>query len=308
MDIVDCFYKGVPISYLSKAGISSPAYYDANNDHWLKCFFAGMLTTCGISNAGPACTDDHPIMGKVSYGLHGDISNTAADQVCVWEDWTPEGYRMDVSGRVSEGRLHGEHLRLRRCVSALLGQKAFHVFDEYRNEGNTPEPLIFFYHINCGHPILDEGARFLSASKNVWAVTDIARAGLANYDLCQAPQKDILEQQFFHELLTDNDGWTIVALVNEALSLGFSLKFKPKQLPKFAQWKVCREGDYVFAFEPGNCHPIGRTEQRTRGELEVLEPMQTHCVEMIFSIVDGAEEIAELTSRIEALRQGKTDS
>ena len=145
MDIAGCSYRGVPVSYISKTGITSPAYYDAHRHQWLKSFFAGMLTTCGISNAGPECTDIHPIVQEVYYGLHGDISNTGADQVCVWEDWTPEGYLMEVSGRVSEGRLHGEHLRLRRKVQTYLGKKCFSVSDEYRNEGNRPEPLMFFY-------------------------------------------------------------------------------------------------------------------------------------------------------------------
>lgn len=303
MDIAGCSYRGVPVSYISKTGITAPGYHDAHNNQWLKSFFAGMLTTCGISNAGPECTDWHPMVGEVLYGLHGDISNTGADQVGIWEDWTPEGYKMEVTGRVSEGRLHGEHLRLRRKVTAFLGEKKFRVTDEYRNEGNTPEPLMFFYHINLGYPILDEGSRFLSASKKVWAVTDVAKAGLKTYDLCHAPQKDVIEQQFFHELWTDEDGRTVIALVNEELELGFYLKYSPEQLPCLAQWKVGREGEYVFAFEPGNCHPVGRAEQRKREVLEILEPMETHLVEMEFGIVDGAEEMEALRNQIDSLKK-----
>jgi len=303
MDIAGCSYKGVPVSYISKTGITAPGYHDAHDSQWLKSFFAGMLTTCGISNAGPECRDWHPMVGDVLYGLHGDISNTGADQVGIWEDWTPEGYKMEVTGRVSEGRLHGEHLRLRRTVTTFLGDKKFRVRDEYRNEGNTPEPLMFFYHINLGHPVVAEGSRFLSASKKVWAVTDVAKAGLETYDVCYAPQKDVIEQQFFHELWTDEEGKTIIALVNEELEFGFYLKYSPEQLPYLAQWKVGREGEYVFAFEPGNCHPVGRAEQRKREALEILEPMDTHLVEMEFGIVDGTEEIEELRKYIEGLKK-----
>ena len=299
MDIAGCRYRGIPVSYISKTGITAPAYHDPRQSQWLKSFFAGMLTTCGISNAGPDCVDTHPVLGEVLYGLHGDISNTAADQVGTWEDWTPEGYQMKVTGRVSEGRLHGEQLSLRRTVTARLGEKCFRIRDEYHNEGSTPDPLMFFYHINIGHPILDEGSCFVSASKRVWAETQVAKEGMERFRICDKPKADVLEQQFFHEFHTDEEGRTTVALVNDHLKLGFYLTYCPRQLPCFAQWKVGREGEYAFAFEPGNCHPIGRSEQRKQGQLEYLEPMETHLVEMELGIVDGEDEIAHLRERID---------
>lgn len=299
MDIAGCRYRGIPVSYISKTGITAPAYHDPRQSQWLKSFFAGMLTTCGISNAGPDCVDTHPVLGEVLYGLHGDISNTAADQVGTWEDWTSEGYQMKVTGRVSEGRLHGEHLSLRRTVTARLGEKCFRIRDEYHNEGSTPDPLMFFYHINIGHPILDEGSCFVSTSKRVWAETQVAKEGMERFRICDKPKADVLEQQFFHEFHTDEEGRTTVALVNDHLKLGFYLTYCPRQLPCFAQWKVGREGEYAFAFEPGNCHPIGRSEQRKQGQLEYLEPMETHLVEMELGIVDGEDEIAHLRERID---------
>ena len=298
MDIAACTYRGIPVSYITKAGIAAPGYHDGCHDHWLKNFFAGMLTTCGMSNAGPECQDAHPILGTVQYGLHGDASNTGADQVSVWEDWTAEGYLMKVSGRISEGRLHGEHLTMRRTVSAMLGEKRFFVHDEYCNEGMMPNPLMFFYHINIGHPILDEGSRFLSSSKRIWANTEVSKAGMERYDSYLAPQPDVIEQQFFHELNTDEQGKATIALVNEALELGVYLTYSPEQLPYLSQWKVERLGDYVTAFEPGNCHPIGREEARRQGVLEILEPLQRHVVDMELGIVDGAEEIAALRKKI----------
>ena len=298
MDIAGCRYRGIPVSYISKTGITAPAYHDPRQSQWLKSFFAGILTTCGISNAGPDCMDMHPVLGEGPYGLHGDISNTAADQVGTWEDWTPDGYQMKVTGRVSEGRLHGEHLSLRRTVTARLGEKSFRIRDEYRNEGNTPDPLMFFYHINIGHPILDEGSYFISASERVWAETPASKAGLEGFRVCEGPKAGVTEQQFFHEFRTDQEGLTTAALVNDRLKLGFYLTYMPEQLPCFAQWKVGREGEYVFAFEPGNCHPIGRNEQRKRGILEYLDPMETHLVEMELGILDGEDEIEALKDKI----------
>lgn len=302
MDIAGCSYRGIPVSYIAKAGIAAPEYHDSCHDHWLKNFFAGLMTTCGMSNAGPACWDEHPILGKVQYGLHGDCSNTGAEQVGIWEDWTSDGYVMKASGKVSEGRLHGEHLTLRRTVTAMLGEKRFVIHDEYRNEGTVAEPLMFFYHINIGHPILDGGTKFLAASKRIWANSEVSKQNMERYDTYLAPQQGVIEQQYFHELYTDAEGKTTIALINEKLELGFYLTYSPRQMPYLAQWKVERPGDYVTAFEPGNCHPIGREEARKQGILEILNPFESHTVDMELGIADGREEIGILQKKIEAYR------
>lgn len=298
MDIANCRYCGIPISYLSKTGLTAPSYHDRRKSEWLRSFFAGMLTTCGISNAGPSCVDRHPFSGEVTYGLHGDISNTSADQVGIREDWTSDGYCLHVSGRVSEGRFNGLHLSMRRTISARLGEKSFRITDEYQNEGSIPEPLMFFYHINVGYPILDEGAYMVSASRKVWAKTESSLAAIDSYQMCHGPAQDGKELQYFHEVMPDENGIATVALINDKLQLGFYLKYSPEQLPCLAQWKVGRQSEYVFAFEPGNCHPIGRAAQRNIGQLEMLEPMQSRFVEMELGILDGEEEILELKNVI----------
>ena len=52
MDIGRLTYRGVPVSYLAKPGVASPGYYESSGMNWLRNFFAGMLTTCGLSNVG----------------------------------------------------------------------------------------------------------------------------------------------------------------------------------------------------------------------------------------------------------------
>lgn len=299
MDLVDCRYKGMPISYLSKTGITSSAYYDPRENQWLKSFFAGMLTTCGISNAGPACYDENPFLGKIPYGLHGDISNTEADNVCAEEVWDEDVYQLKVSGRMFEGRLHGEHLSLRRNITSQLGEKKFWIRDVFQNEGNLSTPLMFFYHINIGYPILDKGAEFIAPFAVSWAEMEVSKKALSEFKTCFAPEDDFEEQQYFHEFHVNKDGQTAMALVNEKIRLGFYVKYTPGQLPYFAQWKVCRSGEYVFAFEPGNCHPIGRREQRKNGKLEILAPMEKKVVDMQLGILEGKEEIEEFKKMLE---------
>ncbi|MDD3347440.1 aldose 1-epimerase family protein [Oscillibacter sp.] len=304
MDIVDCRYRGVPVSYLSKAGVTAPGYHDPRESQWLQSFFAGMVTTCGLSNVGPACVDEHPVLGPVPYGLHGDISNTGADNVGTREAWTAGGYTMEVTGRMSEGRLHGEHLTLRRTVTARLGEKRFFLRDVFTNESAAPSPLLFFYHINIGHPILDDGSRLLLPVGRVWAETEVSKAGMEGYDRCGGPRPGALEQQFFHEPKTDGAGKTVMALVNDDLALGLYLRYTRAQLPCLAQWKVERPGEYVFAFEPGICHPKSRREQREQGTLTVLASMESRCVDLEIGMLDGAEEIAALEREIAEIRRG----
>lgn len=297
MDISELRYCGVPLAYLSKTGVTAPSYHDPRDMQWLKSFFAGMLTTCGISNAGPECRDDIGVLKDVPFGLHGDISNIGADNVCTREEWVDGRYEMTVSGRMEEGRLHGEHLQLRRTVSTALGEKKLCVEDEFSNQGEMPQKLMFFYHINIGHPLLGEGARFAAPSRRVWAESPQAKAGMEIYDKCALPQPGYLEQQFFHEMGADEDGNTICALINDEMELALYLKYNVCELPCIAEWKVLRDGEYVLAFEPGNCHPIGRIAQNERGH-EILEPMQRRSSHLEIGVADGAEEIAALEAEI----------
>ena len=298
MDISELRYRGVPLAYLSKSGVTAPSYHDPRESQWLKSFFAGALTTCGITNAGPDVRDDIGILKDVPFGLHGDISNIGADNVCTYEEWSGGEYVMRVSGRMEEGRLHGEHMQLRRTVTAKLGEKKLCIEDEFTNVGELPQMLMFFYHINLGHPVLGEGARFVAPSKRVWAESEHAKAGFDIYDKCTLPQPGYLEQQFFHEMGADADGSTICALINDELELAVYLKYNVRELPCIAQWKVLRDAEYVLAFEPGNCHPIGRIAQKAKGEEEILKPMQSRFSHLEIGVADGAEEIAALEKEI----------
>ena len=297
MDISELRYRAVPIAYLSKAGITAPGYHDPRENQWLKNFFAGMLTTCGLSNAGPPCRDDLAFVQDVPFGSHGDISNTGADNVSTFEGWEGDIYRLKISGRVEEGRLHGEHLQLRRTIHTALGEPRLWIEDEFSNMGEIPQMLMFFYHINIGHPLLAPGAHFLAPSRKVWAETPSARAGLADHAMCSEPMPGFIEQQFFHEMGADQEGNTLCALVNDELELAVYLRYNVHELPCIAQWKVMREGEYVLAFEPGNCHAVGRLEQKKRGA-EILAPMQSRYAHLEIGIAHGPKEIAALESEI----------
>ena len=303
MDISALSWRGVPVAYLTKAGVGASALYDPIGDGWLKNFFAGMLTTCGMSNAGPACRGDLGILKDVPLGLHGGVSNTPADNVCAREEWRDGRYALTVSGRMEEGRLHGEHLELRRTIETELGACSLKVTDEYTNVGEMDQMLMFFYHINIGHPLLGPAARFCAPVRGVRAETPHARADLAEYDRCGPPRPGYLEQQFFLDMGADENGDTLCALVNDALELAVYLKYNVRELPCIAEWKVLRDAEYVLAFEPGNCHAVGREEQLRRGAQEILAPMQSRRACYEIGIADGPQALEALEEEIRKRRE-----
>jgi len=294
MDIAWADYKGVPVSYISKTGIVAPAYYESEGMEWLRSFFAGLLTTCGLSNVGGPCTEDDRVLGRRKYGLHGRISNMAAEQVGVREEWLDDELVMTVSGTLREACLHGENLTLRRTITARLGEDCLRIHDVVENEGFTAQPLMLLYHINLGYPILDDGSRFVCHSREIHPLTDLAREELELFSGMSSPEVGALERVYFHTPRTDSAGEATVALVNDRMELGVYVRFNTFQLPKLTQWKQLGAAEYVLGIEPGNCNPIGRNEQRKRGDLETIQPGEQRTFEVEIGILPDKEAIDKI--------------
>lgn len=302
MDIAWADFKGLPFSYISKTGIVSPAYYDSNNAEWVRSFFAGLLTTCGLSNVGGACEEDHPVLGKRHFGLHGRISNMAAEQVCVSENWKSDEFIMTVSGVMRESVLHGENLVLRRTIKSALGANSILIHDVIENEGLEDQPLMILYHINIGYPLLDEKSLFICNPKEVIPAGKRSIERISSYGEMQPPAKGEPEHLFFHDLKTDENGKTGCALINPTLNTGIYLRYSKAQLPKFSQWKMMAESEYVLGMEPGNCHPINRTEARKNGTLEYLKAGEKKEISLEIGVLRSAPEIKKFMKTVASFK------
>jgi hypothetical protein len=302
MDIAWAEYKGFPFSYISKTGIVSAEQYNPNGLEWLRTFFAGLLTTCGLSNDGGPCDEEHPVLGKQHYGLHGRISNTVAEHVCVKEEWQDDEFILSVSGRMRESVLHGENLALRRTIKTSLGAKSFNIHDVVENEGMNDQPLMLLYHINIGYPVVDEKSRFICNSNEVVPTSARSDEKIGEFSQMQAPTKGEPEHLFFHDFKTDENEMTYCAIVNPDLEFGVYLKYNKSQLPKFSQWKMMAESEYVLGMEPGNCNPVGRTEARKNGTLEYLKAGERKEVDLEIGILSTQEEINEFVKTIESFK------
>lgn len=76
LDIGQCRFRGVNMSWMSKNGYDSPAAISSHEDEFVHTFPGGLLYTCGLRSAGPANRD-----GGEWHPLHGRYHSLAADHV-----------------------------------------------------------------------------------------------------------------------------------------------------------------------------------------------------------------------------------
>ena len=303
MDIAHARYKGAPVSFIAKAGIAAADAYEPQGMGWLRGFFGGLLTTCGLSNVGWACDDDDPQLGAVHHGLHGRISNTGAEAVSYGASWDKNGeYIIHASGRMREAVLHGENLSLTRIITAKLGGKVIYIRDEAANDGFVSRPLMILYHINAGYPIVDESSEMILPTRNIVG-SEEAKNCPESYNDFSAPVHEGPQYVYKHEL-GGSGGKTKAAIINKKLDFGLYVEFDKTQLPDFMQWKRLSKGDYVVGLEPANCEAVGRLEMRKRGKLQYIEPGETKIFELAVGILDGAEEINAFRIDCEKIRKG----
>jgi hypothetical protein len=295
MDIPFASYNGISLSFLSGTGITHPGYYEEPGFGWLRAFYVGLLTTCGIANAGAPSKEQ-----GVPFGLHGRYSNAAAEDVCVRQGWEGDEYLVRLSGTVREASAMNEHLALTRTFETQLGAKGFRLHDVVENRGFEEQPLMLLYHFNFGFPLLAPGARIVAPIRSTVPRNEDARRdrGVEECREIGEPVSGYLEKVFFHTLAADTHGRTFVALVNPDIGDGRPLaiveRFAVKELPAFTQWKMVRKGFYVLGLEPGNVTPVGRGILREKGTLPMLAGQETYSVTIDFEVLDTTEQIAEL--------------
>lgn len=294
LDISALSFKGVNCSYLSKTGVVSPCYYEKDGNGFLRNFYSGMLTTCGLRNVGPPCVDS----GE-TFTQHGRISNIAAENVCASVKTDDEPAVMSISGTMREACFFGENLLLHRRIVCRQGENKIRLHNTVENAGFRRETLMLLFHCNMGYPLLDENAYLVVPAKKTMPRDADANAGMDSWNCCQKPSGNYREQVFYHDLKADDKGNTSVALINKALNMGLSLHFNKKQLFNFTQWKQMGEGEYVMGLEPCNCFVDGRTAPCNENRIEYLEPGETRHFDVVIEILNGTEEIRNFENQYE---------
>jgi len=286
LDIAWMDHNGRAAGFIGKGGVTHSSYYGAYGYEWLRSFYAGILTTCGLVNSGPPEKD-----GIWDLGQHGRISNTPATEVSFSTYWEGDDLIMTVKGCLRETSIFYENLTLTRTITAKGGENKLTVNDVVCNEGFEKIDFMLLYHVNVGFPVLDECGVLLAPILNTRARDAEAEKGLSNFKTFESPTSGYKEQVFFHKLAEDEQGNTFAGITNDCQELGFYIRYNQRELPFLTEWKMMGQQDYVVGLEPGNCLPIGRKASKEKGWLDTLEAGESKSFTIEMGMLTTWEEI-----------------
>jgi hypothetical protein len=305
LDIAGADWRGIPLAWRSPSAIAGPWFFEPEGLGWLRTFFGGLVATCGLTTAGAPSVDQ----GR-SLGLHGRVSNLPASRIAADERWQGDDYVMTLRGQVQEAVIFGENVLRTREITARLGESRFFLRDVVENVGFRTTEHMMLYHINGGYPAVGPGGRLISPTLKATPRDAEAEKGKQRYADFPAPIPGYLEQVYYHELAADADGRIRTALANEGFAgghgFGFYVAYRADQLPRFTEWKMVGQVDYVVGMEPANCLVEGRAKERERGTLQFLEPGERREYEMEIGVLENAQMIQGFRATVEqALRAAR---
>ena len=273
LDIGQCRYRGINMSWMSKNGYDSPAAINPYETEFVNTFPGGLLYTCGLRSAGPANRDKgewHP--------LHGRYHSLQAEQVCaeIVDD------EIIVKGTIRETALFGHVLEVKRTIRIPVFGTSVTVQDTVTNQTPRDEEIMQIYHCNFGYPLLSEKARLiLPEERETVPRTDFAKTGLGRECTFDKPIPGEEERVFFQKMKEDFSA----RLENPELGVNMTISWSGDTLPILSQWRSMASGDYVLGLEPTNCYIMGRHDERENGTLPVLKAWEslTNTVNITFT-------------------------
>lgn len=291
LDIPYLSYKGNNIGLLNKVGVRSPYLYQEDGAAgFLKQFYAGLMTTGGMTYAGAACEDE----GR-SLGLHGPFDNLPAAHVTAWQDYVGDDKVLRVAGEIREAEVFGPNMVLTRRLTLETERDELHIHDVVENQGFATSPLMMVYHINFGYPILDDGARTYYSTTEVAPRNDFAAEGMDNYDVMEAPGVGRDEQCYFHT--GHGEGEAFAMLHNEKLGIAAVVRYDKAVFPLLCEWKCMRAGEYALGLEPTTSGVVSRKESRESGLLTYLEPGERREFNVTIELTDDVARIDAFKAR-----------
>lgn len=284
MDIGEAFYNEHCLSWISHHGVSAPRP-DATNTpmEWLYTFHGGLVTTCGLQNAG-APTDD--------YGLHGRIANIPAEIESIIQP-DPANGKLDfsITGTMKESKVFGPCLELRRTLSGKIGNPEINITDTVTNRANIRSEHIILYHCNFGYPILDEGAEIIYdgklVSRSVLDTDDERFNSNVDYKKVPAPMKSHKstgEACAFIDPKADRKGICTTGIYNKKLGFAAMMEFNKSQLPYMTTWHHFGPSEYVLGLEPGSYTSMGAEVAKKDNAMVKLSPGKSAVYELKISI------------------------
>ncbi len=253
MDIADAYFENTPVSWISKTGITSPAFYEKDGAGFLRGFYGGLVTTCGLKNLGG------PYAGE---GLHGRAANLPAEKVSVNAEWIGDDYVMEVSGTMRESVVFGCNLIWKRTIRTKLFADSFTLEDTVTNESFNKEDIALCYHCNFGYPLVSENSKIVGVPEEY-------------ADIC-APVHGI-DEECIDVPYDANE----VRVGIENADIGAYITYSPRNLRDFLIWKMVGESEYVIGLEPRTSSKGGE-ELHKNNLLLGLEPFEKYSTKLLF--------------------------
>ncbi len=311
MDIAEVEHNGRAIGWHSPTGFRHPALHEYEGENGLAFTrsFSGFLVTCGLDHTlspaeVPADEYNYPGRTSIRHSLHGRIGTIPARLTGYGETWDGDRCILWAEGTVQQSTGFGEDLLLVRRIEAEVGGNDIRLSDRVVNHGFYRTPHMFFYHVNVGYPLLDEGSRYLAPIADVVYASHAGEAYRrqgVGYRTAPAPRDGFREQVWEHETRAGAHGEVPVALVNDRLGLGLEMVTRKDQLPCLYEWQHFQAGGYALGLEPSTHHILGDLAARERGEMIRLAHGEGRDYEAVFRVLDGADEIAAAEARITAI-------
>ena len=225
LDIMQVWYKGINMSFVSKNGFTSREIPFINR------FEGGMLYTCGLDSMGT----------REGFEQHGTYHNTPAKVTSL----NNEDGKLQVTAKIECSALFGKELLMKRTVTILNNDGKILLEDTLLNRGTKTEDYCVLYHVNLGYPMLDEGLEIIDDPESVVPVGEHAEKTFPNRTVFSAPIDNEPESCYFLTNKTNK-----VSAVNKKLGKKFTLSYSKDTLPGLVQWHSPASHDYALGIEP----------------------------------------------------------
>lgn len=307
MDIYEVRSNGTRFGWKNPVDeIVNPAYMNLemhNGLGWLDGFNE-MMVRCGYEWTGHAGEEN-----GVMYSLHGRAGNTPASKVVVTID-EKAPYAIHVKGLIKEHTFKFSALETWTEATIVPGDNTLTIHDQLTNDSDYPKDYQIIYHSNFGMPVLEKGAKFVTAAKSIAPFNDYAVKGLDDWQTYLGPTKDFGEMVFNLVPNTDSKGHSLAMMHNRAGTQGVAIGFNTKQLPYLTVWKntdTVKTG-YVTGMEPGTNYAYTRAIERSQGRIRHLEPNSSTTFDLEYHFLTNKSEVNQIATQIQKIQGSqKTD-
>lgn len=305
LDVVRASVRGVPVGWLSPAGLRHPAFAEPVGWGPMRTFTGGLVQTCGLDHVhGPSSephrfghpgitTTDHPMHGRVA-ALPARL--TRLDRERVPDAHAPGGVRevLVVEGEVRQAAPFAEQLVLTRRVEVEVGGRTVRIVDRVRNDGFAPTPLAVLYHVNVGWPVLSPDARIRSTTGAPTATGgDVAGK---RRDRVGVPEPAGVEGVWELPAQPGGDGAAHAAVltddVGDGRAAGLLVSWEATAMPWMIEWMMPGEGMYVVGLEPSTVGFGGVAAAEAAGSARVLGHGEEALLGVDLTLLHGADDVA----------------